>query len=166
MRASLAYAIVAMLLIAVQPAGAITQLGIPFITSCGFVHMEPFSDADLTIIEFNSFWQSSLDFEAIDIDFPAYADGLHLGASTLGLGLGAASSEAGGIADAIGSDGGTLFGSAYAAGEADATGLGLTATANVLPFGPVNLAFPDISQTVFQRAAFARTYFYIDTIPE
>ncbi len=34
---------------------------------------------------------------------------------------------------------------------------------NVLPFGPVNLAFPSIEQTAFEMCAYQRTYFYSDT---
>ena len=40
---------------------------------------------------------------------------------------------------------------------------GIDASANVLPFGPVDLAFPSIAQTVNQSCASQRTYFYTDT---
>ncbi len=42
---------------------------------------------------------------------------------------------------------------------ADGAVLGAGATANVLPFGPVNLAFPSISQTVNQTQAVTHTDF-------
>lgn len=40
---------------------------------------------------------------------------------------------------------------------------GLTATANMLPFGPVDLAFPSISQTADETYSCQRTYFFVDT---
>ena len=42
---------------------------------------------------------------------------------------------------------------------ADGVALGAGATANVLPFGPVNLAFPSISQTVAQTQEVTHTDF-------
>jgi hypothetical protein len=98
---------------------------------------------------FNQDTATATDFENIDINFPAYIDGLHLGASTLGLGVGDAEAEDG-VGVGVGTDGADPTGVAVAVDDAEALGLGLTATANVLPFGPVNLAFPDIEQTVCQ----------------
>ncbi len=121
------------LMVAVQPAAAFTEMGIPFITSCGFVYMQPFSFADLTITEFNQARAASLDFETLDIDFPMFSDGFSAG-PTVGP---------------FASDGVSL-----AAG----------ASSNVLPFGPVDLAFPSVNQTVFQRCEYERTYFFVDVI--
>ncbi|BAI61758.1 conserved hypothetical protein [Methanocella paludicola SANAE] len=45
------------------------------------------------------------------------------------------------------------------AGVVAADGVALTGTANVLPFGPVNLAFPSISQTVEQTQEVTHTDF-------
>ncbi len=45
------------------------------------------------------------------------------------------------------------------AGTAAIDGVALTGTANVLPFGPVNLAFPSISQTVQQTQEVTHTDF-------
>ena len=60
---------------------------------------------------------------------------------------------AGGIA--AGPSGGPL--------TADGAGLGTGASANILPFGPVDLAFPSLGQTVDARSAYERTYFFTDT---
>jgi hypothetical protein len=48
-------------------------------------------------------------------------------------------------------------------GSVDATATGIKSS-NVLPFGPVNLAFPSISQTANDRIACERTYFFVDEI--
>ncbi len=45
------------------------------------------------------------------------------------------------------------------AGTVATDGVALTGTANVLPFGPVNLAFPSISQTVEQTQEVTHTDF-------
>lgn len=135
MRANLAYAatIALLLAFAAQPATAFTGMGIPFISSCGFVYMQPFSAADLTIIEFNSARAATHDFETIDIDFPLFTDSFTAGPT---------------------------------AGQAEAgeAALGAGSTSNILPFGPVSLAFPSIGQTAFKQAEYERTYFYIDSI--
>ena len=47
---------------------------------------------------------------------------------------------------------------------ADGITLGPGAKSNILPFGPVNLAFPAIGQTVFQTQDYQRTYFFVDFI--
>jgi hypothetical protein len=79
---------------------------------------------------FNQDTAAATDFEAININFPVSADGVDLGATAL---------------------------------SGDLSGLGVTgngtATANVLPFGPVDLAFPDISQTVDQTQDVTHTDF-------
>ncbi len=101
---------------------------------------------------FNQDTACATDFENININFPASFDGVNLGASTLNVGVGLGVN--GGIG--VGTDG-TGIG---AAGE-DGLGLGVgaQATANVLPFGPVNLAFPDICQTVVQTQDVTHTDF-------
>jgi hypothetical protein len=79
---------------------------------------------------FNQDTANATDFEAISINFPVSIDGANLGATALSGSL--------------------------AADGLDATG---TATANVLPFGPVNLAFPDINQVVDQTQDVTHTDF-------
>jgi hypothetical protein len=79
---------------------------------------------------FNQDTANATDFEAININFPVSVDGANLGATALTGSL--------------------------AADGLDATG---TATANVLPFGPVNLAFPDINQVVDQTQDVTHTDF-------
>jgi hypothetical protein len=79
---------------------------------------------------FNQDTANATDFEAININFPPSFDGVNLGATTLTGGL-----------------------------SADGLTTGGTATANVLPFGPVNLAFPDINQVVDQTQATTATDF-------
>jgi hypothetical protein len=100
MRAYIAYAIIIIIsaIIAIQPVMAFNEMGIPFVTSCDFVYMEPFSNTDLTIVEFNSARINNLDFETIDIDFPIFADGFATGPTTGplsadGTNLGAGSSS-------------------------------------------------------------------------
>ena len=94
---------------------------------------------------FNQDTATATDYENIDIKFPVYFDGIGLGASTLSAGLGAGLDDLG---VGVGVDGSNPVG--VGVGNDAGVGLGLKATANVLPFGPVNLAFPDISQTVNQ----------------
>ncbi len=101
---------------------------------------------------FNQDTALATDFENININFPASFDGVNLGASTLNLGAGLGVN--GGVG--VGTDG-TGVG---AAGEDGlGVGVGVQATANVLPFGPVNLAFPDITQTVCQTQDVTHTDF-------
>ncbi len=45
-------------------------------------------------------------------------------------------------------------------GSVEADGVDLTGSANVLPFGPVNLAFPDIHQDALQSVAATQTGFF------
>jgi hypothetical protein len=80
---------------------------------------------------FNQDTANATDFEAININFPVSADGVDLGATALN---GTISTPSG----------------------LDASG---TASANVLPFGPVNLAFPDINQVVDQTQDVTHTDF-------
>ncbi len=101
---------------------------------------------------FNQDTATATDFENINIQFPAYANGVNLGASTLDAGLGAAVDGALGV----GTDG---TGVAASTDDGTGVGAGVTATSNVLPFGPVNLAFPDISQTVCQTQDVTHTDF-------
>jgi hypothetical protein len=96
---------------------------------------------------FNQDTATATDFENIDIQFPVHFGDVGLGATTLtaalGVGVDGEDTAAGlGVADALAAGLGI--------GEDAGVGAAVTATANVLPFGPVNLAFPDISQTVCQ----------------
>jgi hypothetical protein len=79
---------------------------------------------------FNQDTAAATDFEAINISFPVSLDGTDLGATALSGSL---------AADGLSANG--------------------TATANVFPFGPVNLAFPDINQVVDQTQATTSTDF-------
>jgi hypothetical protein len=105
-------------------------------------------------LEFNSASTSIRDIEQLDISFPAFADGLHLGptATAAGAGVGI------GTGTGIGTEGVGI-----GVGNDPGIGVGATASANIVPFGPVNLAFPDIRQTVFESIASQRTYFFTDT---
>ncbi len=105
---------------------------------------------------FNQDTACATDFENININFPAYFDGVHLGASTLDTGVGVA--VGGGDDDplGIGTDG---TGIGLAGDDGTGVGVGVQATSNVLPFGPVNLAFPDICQTVVQTQDVTHTDF-------
>jgi hypothetical protein len=82
-----------------------------------------------TTSAFNQDTAVATDFETLDIDFPVFGDGFNLGASVGPLSAG------------------------------DPVVLGKGASANVLPFGPVNLAFPSISQTVEQTQEVTHTDF-------
>jgi hypothetical protein len=75
------------------------------------------------------------DSEKLGIDFPAFANPL----SPVVLGPTSA-------------DGGSVM--------ADGMGLGTGSSANIIPFGPVNLAFPSIRQTVDQTYTASDTGFY------
>ena|SRR5271157_14842 len=100
---------------------------------------------------FNQDTANATDFENISINFPVSFDGVNLGATTADLGVGVGVGNGTGI----GTDGtGIGIGNGDGAG-----GLGAKLTANVLPFGPVNLAFPDISQTVDQTQSVTHTDF-------
>jgi hypothetical protein len=122
-------------IIAVQPAMAITQMAIPFITTCDTIYMEPTEFADLTLVEFNSASMSDASTHTLNIDFPVFFDNIGLGPMV--------ASNAVDVDGISGSD---------------------RASLNVLPFGPVNLAFPSISQTADETHTYERTYFYSDSI--
>lgn len=81
---------------------------------------------------------TATDFEALDINFPPLIDIPR--ATTV---LGPATAGSGVVADGV--------------------TLGAGATANVLPFGLVNLAFPSIQQTVDQTYSVTETGFYTAT---
>jgi hypothetical protein len=95
------------------------------------------NDLGATTCKQTLFHQQTLntaDLESVNIDFPATVDGANIGPlQAMG------NSTIGGIA---------------AAGSA---------SANVLPFGPVDLAFPDISETVSQSYGESITGFYTAT---
>ena len=136
MRTFIVYSIVLafILVAAVHPASALSAISIPFITTGNAVFTSPNSNTALTILEFNSASTTSQDLEAVNINFPLNADDLNAGPTVL-----QGSADIGGI---------TTSGSA---------------TSNVLPFGPVNLAFPSIAQTVSQSYGSQQTYFFTDT---
>ena len=83
-----------------------------------------------TTSAFNQDTATATDFENINIDFPISVDGTVLGSTVAGSGV-----------------------------SADGVTLGTGASSNVLPFGPVNLAFPSISQTVDQTQTVTHTDF-------
>ena len=118
MRAYLVYAIMLIIAItmAVQPAMAFTQMAIPFITTSDTIYMEPTEFADATITEFNNVNIVDTSLVTLNIDFPAFADGVHIGPMV--------ASGTAAIDGVLGID---------------------RASFNVLPFGPVNLALPSIS---------------------
>ena len=96
---------------------------------------------------FNQDTAKATDFETVDIQFPVHFGNLGLGATTLEAALGVGASD-----DSLAAGLGVTDDVAAGLGIGDELGVGaaVKATANVLPFGPVNLAFPDISQTVCQ----------------
>jgi hypothetical protein len=154
----IAYAMVFLLALMMTTVPAMAQYvqSIPFITTGNAVFVEPFAVCPLTIMEFNSVSLTSHDLENLSISFPPYADGLHVGPAAAGAGAGIGVGSGTGIGTddtGMGTGGGTGLGA----------GTGATAKANVLPFGPVNLAFPDIAQTVDQGTDYRRTYFFTDT---
>ena len=81
---------------------------------------------------FNQDTAAATDFEAININFPPSFDGVNVGPFAASGSL----SALGGLVNASGA-----------------------ASANVLPFGPVNLAFPDINQVVDQTQDVTHTDF-------
>ncbi len=96
---------------------------------------------------------NTTDVEHFNMDFPLSADGLDLGSTTIGAGVGIGADTGAGV----GTDG---TGIGVAGDTGLGAGLGLTASANVLPFGPVNLAFPDIHQDVTQTVSETSTGFF------
>jgi hypothetical protein len=75
---------------------------------------------------------STTDFEDFNLGFPIMGDGLSLGPTSLSGGL---------SADGL-------------------SGIGGSASGNIVPFGPVNLAFPDLDQVVDQTVAETSTGFF------
>jgi hypothetical protein len=134
-RAYLAYAIILFIAmsISVQPAMAFTQMAIPFVTTCNAIYMEPTEFASASIAENNNVNIVDTSVETLNNDFPAFADGIHLGPVV--------TSGTAAIDGVLGLD---------------------RASFNVLPFGPVNLAFPSIMQTADETCAYQRTYFFTD----
>lgn len=84
MRASPVFAITLVIAIFafIQPAMAFTEMAIPFITTCDTIFMQPTASADATIIEFNNANIAKTSLETLNIDFPVFADGAHLGPTT------------------------------------------------------------------------------------
>ncbi len=101
---------------------------------------------------FNQDTARATDFENLNVQIPAYADGVHLGGLAMnGVGVGIGTD--GGIG--IGADGtGIGIGN-----DGTGAGVGLKGTANALPFGPVDLAFTDVSQTSFETQDVTHTDF-------
>jgi hypothetical protein len=58
---------------------------------------------------------------------------------------------------------GIVAGPAAGAAAIGGVNLGAGATANVIPFGPVNLAIPSIAQTTDSTIQYQRAYFFSDT---
>ena len=58
-----------------------------------------------------------------------------------------------------------LFADGFVAGPTKITGvsIGASVSANILPFGLVNLAFPSIAQSANESITRQRTYFFTDT---
>ena len=90
------------------------------------------------------------DVEHYDLAFPAFADGLHPGptAAEAGVGVGV------GTGTGVGTDS-----TGIGAGSGLVPGAGATASSNIVPFGPVNLAFPDIHEDVLQTVSSTSTGF-------
>ncbi len=122
------------LAIVVQPAMAFTEISIPFIMTDCAVFTFPNANTALTILEFNSASTSLTSAERLDINFPMFADGIVAGPA-----------KATGVS--------TINGASLEAGS----------STNIIPFGPVNLAFPAIAQSADETIACQRTYFFTDT---
>jgi|SRR5208337_2349452 len=130
------------LAVSVLPAGANlvpTTFGFPVIVQNG------------STSAFNQDTATATDLENLNVQVPAYADGLNLGGTAINTGLG------------IGVGGGTgvgTDGTGIGIGNGGTgVGVGLKATANALPFGPVDLAFPDVSQTSDETQSVTHTDF-------
>lgn len=122
------------LAMAAQPAMAFTEISIPFITTDCAVFTYPNANTALTILEFNSASTSLISVEKLDINFPLFADGIFPGPTKFA---------------------GTS--------TIDGVSFGTGASANIIPFGPVNLAMPSIAQSADETIACQRTYFFTDT---
>lgn len=125
-------AIFLVLVVSIQPALALTTIGIPFISTGCSAFMEPLANTACTIEEFNSASAFTVSAETLDISFPLSGDSLLKGAGARVNNAGASSA------------GGSL-------------------TSNAVPFGPVDLAFPSISQSAIENTRAQRTYFFTDT---
>jgi hypothetical protein len=119
---------------AIQPAMADTIHAIPFYTTDCAMFIQPTCITTVTITEFHQANTSCVSLEKLDIDFPAFSG---LPASTV-----------------LGPTMGTV--------SADGLSLGAGSSANVIPFGPVDLALPSIRQTTDDIASCQRTYFFSD----
>src|SRR5271157_448056 len=109
---------------------------------------------------FNQDTANATDFENINISFPVDIGGLHLGPTSANVGAGVGIGNGAGIGTdgtGIGTGGGS--GTGEDSGLNLGVGVGAQVTGNILPFGPVNLAFPDISQTVDQTQSVTHTDF-------
>jgi hypothetical protein len=122
------------LAMAAQPAAAFSEISIPFITTDCVVFAFPNANTALTILEFNSASTSVTSTEKLDINFPLFADGIAAGPTKIS-----------------------------GASAIDGASLGAGASANIVPFGPVNLALPSIAQSADETIACQRTYFFTDT---
>jgi hypothetical protein len=122
------------LAMAVQPATAFSEISIPFITTDCTLFAFPNANTALTVLEFNSASTSVTSTEKLDINFPLFADGMAAGPAKIS-----------------------------GASAIDGASLGAGASANIVPFGPVNLALPSIAQSADETVAYQRTYFFTDT---
>ena len=122
------------LVLAAQPAMAFTEISIPFLTTDCAAFTFPNANTALTILEFNSASTSMISVEKFDMNFPLFADGIVAGPTR-----------------------------AVGASAIDGVSLGAGVSANVIPFGPVNLALPSITQSADEIIACQRTYFFTDT---
>ncbi len=121
-------------IIAIQPAMAFNTTASPFITTGNTIFIFPVCTTGLTVLEFNSLNASSIEQETFDLNFPLFSNGLVFGPTQAGTGA-----------------------------LLDGVTVGSGASFNVLPFGPVNLAFPSINQKTSSICTFQRTYFFTDT---
>jgi hypothetical protein len=122
------------LTIAAQPAMAFTEISIPFITTDCAVFTFPNANTALTILEFNSASTSVISSEKFDMNFPLFADGIVAGPTKVA-----------------------------GASTIDGVSLGAGTSANIIPFGPINLALPSIAQSADEIITCQRTYFFTDT---
>ncbi len=96
---------------------------------------------------------NTTDAEHYDLSFPVSGDGLNLGPTAAEAGAGVGINSGAGI----GTDGtGIGIGNDLGLGA----GIGATTSANIVPFGPVNLAFPDIHEDVTQTVSYTSTGFF------
>jgi hypothetical protein len=122
------------LMTAIQPATAITIHAIPFYTTDCAMFIQPTCFTDLTITEFHQVNTSCASLARLDIDFPAFS-GLPVS---------------------------TVTGPTTGQVSADGLSLGTGSSANIIPFGPVDLALPSIRQTTDDIVSCQKTYFFSD----